>query len=55
VRSLAARAREMLLERTRRLLDDEAERFHALLAPAAPAPQAAARLSEALQSLERAR
>jgi hypothetical protein len=55
VRSLAARAREMLLERTGRLLDDEAERFHVLLRPAAPAPQAAARLSEALQSVERAR
>jgi hypothetical protein len=55
VRSLAARAREMLLERARRLLDDEAERFHALLGPAAPQPQAEAGLREALQSLERAR
>jgi hypothetical protein len=53
VRSLAARAREMLLERTRRLLDDEAERFHALLRPAAPEPRAAARLHEAVRGLER--
>jgi hypothetical protein len=53
VRSLAARAREMLLERTRRLLDDEAERFHALLRPAAPEPQAAARLRDAVRGLER--
>ena len=55
VRSLAARAREMLLERTHRLLDGEAERFHALLRPAAPEPQAAARLREALRGVEPAR
>jgi energy-coupling factor transporter ATP-binding protein EcfA2 len=55
VRSLAARARDMLLERTRRLLDDEAERFHARLRPAAPDPQAAARLRDALRSVESAR
>lgn len=55
VRTLAARARAMLLERTRRLLDQEAERFHALLRPVAPDPEAAVRLSEAIQRLERAR
>jgi hypothetical protein len=53
VRTLAARAREMLLERTRRLLDDEAERFRALLRPAAPEPEAAARLRAAVRGLER--
>jgi hypothetical protein len=55
VRSLAARARDMLLKRTRRLLDGEAERFHALLRPAAPDPGSAARLHAALEGLERAR
>jgi hypothetical protein len=55
VRSLAARARDMLLERTRRLLDDEAGRFHALLRPAAPEPQARPRLRDALRSIESAR
>jgi len=55
VRTLAARAREMLLERTRALLDGEAERFRALLAPAAPEPDAAARLREAAKSIQAAR
>jgi hypothetical protein len=55
VRSLATRARTMLLERAGSLLDEEAERFRALLRPVAPAPEAAVRLGEALQRLERAR
>jgi hypothetical protein len=55
VRTLAARARETLLERTHRLLADESARFHALLEPAAPPPEAAARLREALRTIERAR
>jgi energy-coupling factor transporter ATP-binding protein EcfA2 len=55
VRTLANRAREMLLERTRGLLDGESERFYALLGAAAPEPQAAQRLREAVRSLERAR
>ncbi len=55
VRTLAARAREMLLDRTRELLAGESERYHALLGPVAPEPQAAQRLREALRSLERTR
>jgi hypothetical protein len=55
VRTLAARAREGLLERTKRLLDDEAARFHALLEPAAPDPAATARLQEAVRAIEPAR
>ena len=55
VRTLATRAREMLLGRTRELLAGESERFHALLGPVAPEPQAAERLREAVRSLERAR
>jgi energy-coupling factor transporter ATP-binding protein EcfA2 len=55
VRSLAARAREDLLARTRGLLDEEAARFDALLEPAAPPAGAAAALDEAVRTVERAR
>jgi hypothetical protein len=44
VRTMAARAREMLLARTRTLLAEESARFRALLDPVTPAPDAAARL-----------
>ena len=56
VRTLAARAREMLLERARGLLDGEAERYDALLAPVgagAAAPRTS--LREAVRGIERAR
>jgi hypothetical protein len=46
VRMMAARAREMLLARTRTLLDEESARFHALLDPVTPPADAAARLHE---------
>jgi hypothetical protein len=46
VRMMAARAREMLLARTRTLLDEESARFHALLDPVTPPADAAARLRE---------
>jgi hypothetical protein len=55
VRTLASRAREDLLTRARRLLAAEAARFHAVLAPAAPAAGAAERLAEAARTVERAR
>ena len=55
VRTLAARAREMLLKRARGLLDGEAERYERLLAPAAPEPGAATSLREAVRGIERAR
>jgi Dynamin family len=55
VRTLAARAREDLLERARSLLRSEAERFDALLATAAPEPGAAERLDDAVRAVERAR
>ena len=55
VRALAARARTDLLERVQRLLAAEAARFDALLEPLAPAPDAPARLRDALAGLERAR
>jgi hypothetical protein len=55
VRTLAARARETLLERTRALLDGESARFHALLAPAVPDVDAAVRLGEAMRTIESAR
>jgi hypothetical protein len=55
VRTLASRARETLLERTRGLLDRESTRFHALLDAVAPAPDAAARLREAVRAVEAAR
>jgi hypothetical protein len=55
VRTLAARARDDLLERTRRLLDEEAARFHAVLDPVAPPPDAATALDEAVRAVELAR
>ena len=44
---LADRAREMLLERTRRLLREESARFPALLDAVAPEPEAGTRLRDA--------
>jgi hypothetical protein len=55
VRTLAARARKMLLERAHALMDHEAQRFEALIEPAAPEAEAAARLREALRSVEHTR
>jgi hypothetical protein len=55
VRELAARARAELLRRVERLLDEEAERFHALLTGVAPRPEAPAELRDALRTLQRAR
>jgi hypothetical protein len=55
VRTLAARAREDLLARARRLLESEAARYHALLGPVAPAPDAAERLRETVRTVEQAR
>ena len=55
VRALAARARDDLLDRVRRLLDGETERFRARLAAAAPAPDAPQRLRSALDRVEAAR
>lgn len=55
VRTLARRARETLLQRTDRLLDGEAARFHVILDSDAPDPDAATRLGEAKRTLERAR
>lgn len=55
VRTLAAQAREDLLERAHRLLRGEMERYDALLAPVAPEPDAADRLDAAVLAVERAR
>jgi hypothetical protein len=55
VRSLAARAREDLLARVRRVLDGEAARYEALLEPAAAAGESLAALLEARAALVRAR
>jgi hypothetical protein len=55
VRTLAARARKMLLERAHGLLDGEAARYAALVDPVAPEGAAASRLREALAGVERAR
>jgi hypothetical protein len=55
IRTLATQAREMLLQRTRGLLADEASRFHALLDPLAPEPRSAQALRDALRTVERAR
>ena len=54
VRSLAARAREDLVERVDVLLRRDAERFDALLAAAAPEADAFARLHAAVDALRRA-
>ncbi len=55
VRTLAARAREDLLERVRVLLASEEERFEARLAPVMPPTGAADELRAALTAVERAR
>jgi len=55
VRTLAARARERLLERVQRVLDAEAARFVAVLDPVAPAPEALEALDAALRDVERLR
>jgi energy-coupling factor transporter ATP-binding protein EcfA2 len=55
VRELAARAREDLLERVERLFAGERDRFQAVLSPAAPDQDSAARLRSALEAVERAR
>ena len=55
VRRLAATARADLLERVAKLLDDERERYDALLATQAPDPAAAALLERAVAAVERAR
>ncbi|HSL64898.1 MAG TPA: hypothetical protein VK874_09600 [Gaiellaceae bacterium] len=55
VRSLAAQAREDLLERVRRVLADEAARFEALLEPVVATPESLASLLEARAALVRAR
>ena len=55
VRSLAARAREDLGERTERLLSGERARFDALVEQAVPAPAAADELRAALERLGAAR
>ena len=54
VRTLASRAREDLVERVERLLDDEAARFQALLDAAAPDAEAFARLHAATDAVRRA-
>jgi hypothetical protein len=55
VRALATRARADLLGRVERLLRNEAERFTAVLAPVAPAPERPARLLAALKAVEQER
>jgi hypothetical protein len=55
VRTLAARAREDLLRRTRELLDAEAARYHERLEAAAPPAGAHERLEAAVRTVERAR
>jgi hypothetical protein len=54
VRTLAARAREDLLERVGRLLREDAARFDALLDAAAPEADSLARLHAALAAVKRA-
>jgi hypothetical protein len=55
VRTLAARAREDLLERVARLFDRERKRFAGLLVAVAPPSGSARRLADALAELDRAR
>jgi hypothetical protein len=55
VRTLAARARERLMDRVERLLAAEADRYHALLDPLAPAPERLDELRGALRAVEAAR
>jgi hypothetical protein len=52
VRTLAARARERLMERVRRLLAEEAARFESVLEPLTPPDGAVAALGEELRALE---
>ena len=54
VRTLAARAREDLIERVDRLLGAEADRFDALLQAAAPEAESYARLHAAVDAIRRA-
>jgi len=53
VRALAAKARENLVERVRRLLDAEAARFDSLLVPVAVAPASPERLRAAAATVRR--
>ena len=53
VRTLAAKARENLVERVRRLLAAEAARFESLLDPVAPEPDMPERLRAAAASVRR--
>ncbi|HEX2411675.1 MAG TPA: hypothetical protein VHJ39_10945 [Solirubrobacteraceae bacterium] len=55
VRTLADKARENLLTRSRKLLDTEAARFHDRLAGAAPGPEELRVLDDAVAALEGAR
>jgi hypothetical protein len=55
VRTLAAQAREDLLERVGRLLDREAKRYAGLLVAVAPPSGSAQRLADALAELDRTR
>jgi hypothetical protein len=55
VRTLAARARDDLLERVERLLADEAARFRALIEPAAASPDQIAAVDTALAQVQSAR
>jgi hypothetical protein len=54
VRTLAARAREDLVERVERLLKEDARRFDALLAAVAPEADSVARLHGAVDAVRRA-
>jgi hypothetical protein len=51
VRALAAKARQNLVERVGRVLDREAARFHELLEPLAPDPEAPERLAAAVAAI----
>jgi hypothetical protein len=53
VRTLAAKARENLVERVRGVLDGEASRFHELLDTVAPEPDAPERLAAAVAAIRR--
>lgn len=55
VRTMAARAREDLLHRTRELLDTEAGRYHDRVAAQAPPPGARERLAGAIRNVEQVR
>ncbi len=51
VRTLAAKARANLVERVRRVLEGEAARFHELLEPVSPDPDAPERLGAAVAAV----